>query len=244
MPPFCIFSLLSLLAGRFGLGPSLDPLLCPIDDDGLPWPGPAVGLGGGGREPMDIVLTFEGGALRPGAPVLVAKVVDRCLLAWWRVGDDLTPTGPDMVGLCVSSLLLLAGLGDLAGRGDLVAEFGLERAGLVEVAVLRTGFLAGCGCQPVFRVMVGGDCARFTGGFGFGLSANKESVLLDLLRDDLFIGGDFFTGCTLEADVSLLFAGGEGFFLVADSFLSSFSLEGRAGTTGDFGVGVLAFLSR
>ena len=85
--------------------------------------------------------------------------------------------------------------------------------------------------------MVGGECARFTG--RFGLSTNKESVLLDRLREDLFTGGDFFT-----ADVSLLFAGGEGFFLAADSFLLSLSLEGRAGTTGDFGVGVLALLSR
>lgn len=77
-----MFSLLSVLAGRFGLGPSLDPLLCPIEGgSGLLWPGPALGLGGGGREPMEVVLTFEGGALRPSALVLVAKVVDRCLLA-------------------------------------------------------------------------------------------------------------------------------------------------------------------
>lgn len=77
-----MLSLLSRLFGRLGLGPSLEPLLCPTDGGcGLLWPGPAVGLGGGGREPMEIVLTFEGGALRPGAVVLVAKVVDRCLLA-------------------------------------------------------------------------------------------------------------------------------------------------------------------
>ena len=85
--------------------------------------------------------------------------------------------------------------------------------------------------------MVGGECVRFTG--RFGLSTNKESVLLDRLREDLFTGGDFFM-----ANVSLLFAGGEGFFLAAVSFLSSLSLEGRAGATGDFGVGVLALLSR
>lgn len=102
-------SLLSLLAGRLGLDPSLDPLLCPIDGgSGLLWLGPAVGLGGGGREPTEGVLAFEGGALRPDTLVLVAvrpdvvvlaaKVVDRCLLAWWRVGDDLTATGPDMLG--------------------------------------------------------------------------------------------------------------------------------------------------
>lgn len=93
--------------------------------------------------------------------------------------------------------------------------------------------------------MVGGECVRFTG--VLGLSTNKESVLLDLLREDLFIGGDFLTGDLLrifEDDDSLLFAGGEGFFLAADSFLSSLSLDGRAGATGDFGVGVLALLSR
>ena len=157
----------------------------------------------------------------------------------------MTADGPDIVGRCVSSLLLLVGLGDLAGLGDRAAELGLEMVGLLAVAVLRTGFLAGCGCQPVFRVMVGGECVRFTG--GLGLSTNKESVLLDLLSEDLFVGGDFFMGALLgrfEAVVSLLFVGGEGFFLAADSFLSSLSLEGRAGATGDFGVGVLAFLSR
>jgi hypothetical protein len=93
--------------------------------------------------------------------------------------------------------------------------------------------------------MVGGECERFTG--GFGLSTNKESVLLDRLREDLFIGGDFFICgllCRFEVVVSLLFPGGEGFFLAAVSFLSSFCLEGRAGATGDFGVGVLALLSR
>ena len=145
-------------------------------------------------------------------------------------------------------MLLLTGRGDLAGRGDRPAELGLEIAGLPMVVVLRTGFLTGCGCQPVFRAMVGGERVRFTD--CFGLSTNKESVLLDRLRDDLFIGGDFFTGDLLrrfEEVVSLLFEGGEGFFLAADSFLSSFSLDGRAGTTGtagDFGVGVFAFLSR
>ena len=55
----------------------------------------------------------------------------------------MTATGPDMVGRRVSSLLLLVGRGDLAGLGDRAAEFGLERVGLVAVAVLRTGFLAG-----------------------------------------------------------------------------------------------------
>ena len=236
-----MFSLLYLLAA-FGLGPSLDPLLCPIDAVGLLWPGAVLGLGGGGLEPKEVVLEFEDGILRAGALVLVAKVVDRVLLMCWREGDDLTAIGPDTVGRDVSSLLLLFGLGDLAGLGDLVAVFGLETVGLLEVAVLRTGFFAGCGCQPVFRVMEGGECVCFTG--LFGLSNNKESELLDLLRDDLFIGGDFLTGDLLgrfKAGVSLFFMGGEGFFLAADNFLSSFSLEGRAGTIGDFGVGVDPF---
>ncbi len=47
-----------------------------------------------------------------------------------------------MVGRRVSSLLLLTGLGDLAGLGDRAIEFGFEMEGLLAVVVLRTGFLA------------------------------------------------------------------------------------------------------
>ena len=230
-----MLSLLNLRAGA-GLGPSLDPLLWPTVDA---CPGPALGLGGGGLVPTEVVLTFVGCTLRPGAFVRVANVF------------DFKGSGPDIVGRDVSSLLRLFGLGDLAGRGDLPAEDGLEMAGLV---VLMTGCLTACGCQPVLRMLAGGECICFTG--GLGLSTSSESVLFDLLREDLFTGGDFFAGsllglagtCTTVAVVSLLFIGGEGSFLAADSFLSSFSLEGRAGagdlTAGGVGVDPFCFLSR
>ena len=77
---------------------------------------------------------------------------------------------------------------------------------------------------------VGGECTRFTA--GLGLLPNKQSLLFDLLRDDLLTGGDILTGClfvTFDVEISLLLDGGEGSFLVADNFLSSFPLEGRAG---------------
>lgn len=143
-----------------------------------------------------------------------------------------------------SSLLLLVGLGDLAGLGDLVdvAELGLEMEGLLEEVVLVTGLLTACGCQPVLRVRVGGEWTRFTVGLGF--SVNKESVLFDLFRDDLCAGGDLFTSDLsgfldrFVADVSLL-------GLAADTF----SLGGREGAVGDLiagevGVDFLLLLSR
>lgn len=149
-----------------------------------------------------MVLLFEDETLRPGTLVRVAKVF------------DLRASGPDVVGRVLSSLLCLVGLGDLACLGDLVAEVGLEMAGLV---VLITGCLAGCGCQPEFRALVGGESVSFI--VGLALSTNKESLLFDRVRADLCTGGDFFTGtCTLlgflgaspfETVVSCLFEGGE-----------------------------------
>lgn len=128
-----------------------------------------------------------------------------------------------------------------------MAEVGLEMAGLV---VLRTGCLAGCGCQPEFRALVDGESVCFIVGLAF--LTNKESLLFDRLRVDLCTGGDLFTGsllgflggCPFETVVSWLFEGGERPFLAADSFLSSFSLGGSAGAVGDVtggGVGVDPF---
>lgn len=193
-----------------------------------------LGLGGGG---LEIVLAFEDGPLIPGALVRGAKVF------------DLGASGPDVVGRVLSSLLCLVGLGDLAALGDLVAEVGLEMAGLV---VLITGCLAGCGCQPEFRALVGGESVRFI--VGLALSTNKESLLFDRLRADLCTGGDFFAGSLLGflgafPVVSRFFEGGERSFLAADSFLSNFSLGGRAGavedvTGGGVGVDPFGLLSR
>ena len=218
--PFCCMCSLLILLLAVGLGPSLDPLLCPT---GVVLVGGAPGFGGGGRELMDVVrrlgdVAFIAGELMVGFTLL------------WP-------------GLVVSSLLALIGLGDRAGLGDLVAEMVLEISGL-KVLFLITGCFAACGCQPVLREREGGEWVRLTGSLGF--SSTRESVLFDLLRYDLTTGGDFLTGTLFEEVVSLLFELGGSSFLFAN-FLSSLSLGGSTGagegdlTAGDVGLDFFLF---
>ena len=128
-----MFSLLILLTGGGGRGPSLDPLLCPTVPVLV---GAEVGLGGGGLVPMDVVRRLGEATFRVGALIVFAL------------------SGPERD---LSSWLCLVGRGDRAGLGDLVTDEGLEISGRVIVLFLMTGCFAGCGCQPVLREMVGGE---------------------------------------------------------------------------------------